>query len=282
MTEKNGTPEAGRLRILALLPEPETVMATLNCAAAVGRGRDAHIEAVLVGFDPKRGIVSAEELDIQQIRDVFEGSAEERRAKIRRTYDEWLRSVGDGVDVGWHSDVGVVDGRVTSEAVAADLIVMGRPSNLDARDAFHAALFRASRLVLVAPKAAAGGVAAVGRRIVVGWKPTDQARHAVEAALPWLKTAESVTVVCVGKAGAAPYEPSARELMTSLGVDATFVTLQRDARSVGVQLLAEAHRLGGDCLLIGAYHHGPLWEAVLGGVTRDVLHQLDLPVFMRR
>lgn len=281
MTEQSASSETSHLHIVALLPEPETVAAALNCAVAAARDRDARIEAVQVGFDPERGIVSAEEMDIQQIREAFEGSAPERSARIRQAFDGWERSAR-GADVGWRTDIGEVEVRVAAEATAADLIVMARPSNLDARDALHAALFRSSRLVLVAPKEAAGGIAAIGRRIVVGWKPTDQARHAVEAALPWLKAAESVTVVCVAKAGAPSYEPSARELMARLGIDAPFVTLQRDARSVGEQLLAEAHRLGGDCLLIGAYHHGPLWEAVLGGVTRDVLHHLDLPVFMRR
>jgi len=269
------------LRILVLLPEPETVAAALDCAIAASRGRDACVEAVQIGFDPEKGIVSAEELDIQQIRATFEGSAADRRARVTGEFDAWKSRTPAGKVVDLRADIGVVEGDVEVEARSVDMIVMGRPSNLDARDALHAALFRTERLVLVVPVTAAG-VASLGRRIVVGWKPTDQARHAVEASLPWLKTAESVTVVCVDKAGAAPYEPSARELMTSLGVDAAFVTLQRDARSVGVQLLAEAHRLGGDCLLIGAYHHGPLWEAVLGGVTRDVLHHLDLPVFMRR
>lgn len=282
MNEQNASLETSRLCIVALLPEPETVTATLNCAAAVARGHGSRIEAVQVGFDLERGIVSAEELDIQQIREAFEGSAPERGARIRQAFDAWSRSAEPAVDVGWRTDLGEVEVRVAAEATAADLIVMARPSNLDARDALHAALFRSSRLVLIAPREAVGGVEAIGRRIVVGWKPTDQARHAVEAALPWLKTAESVTVVCVAKVGALSYEPSVRDLMSRLGIEADFVTLPRDARSVGVQLLAEAHRLGGDCLLIGAYHHGQLWEAVLGGVTRDVLHHLDLPIFMRR
>ena len=47
------------------------------------------------------------------------------------------------------------------------------------------------------------------------------------------------------------------------------------------QLLAEAERLGGDCLLIGAFHHGMIWDAVFGGVTRDVLASARLPVFLR-
>lgn len=268
--------EADHLRILVLLPEPETTTASLNCAVAAGRGRNARIDAVQVGFDPEYGIVSAEELDIQQIREAFEGRAADRRARVKQIFDAWKASASGAAEIGWHVDLGAVGGDVEAEAASADLIVMGRPFNLDARDALHAALFRTKRLVLVAPEEASGGVESVGRRIVVGWKPTDQAERAVEAAAPWLRRAEDVTVVSVAKQGVAPYEPSARDLFRRLGIEARFVTLQRDARSVGVQLLSEARRLGGDCLLIGAYHHGPLWEAILGGVTRDVLSHLDL------
>lgn len=282
MTDITEPREADRLRILVLLPEPETATASLNCAVAVGRGRSARIDAIQIGFDPERGIVSAEELDIQQIRETFEGCAADRRARVKQIFDAWKASASQAPEIGWHADLGAVGGDVEAEAASADLIVMGRPSNLDARDALHAALFRTKRLVLVVPEEASTGVESVGRRIVVGWKPTDQAERAVEAAAPWLRRAEDVTVVSVAKQGAAPYEPSACVLFRRLGIEARFVTLQRDARSVGVQLLAEARRLGGDCLLIGAYHHGPLWEAILGGVTRDVLTHLDLPVFMRR
>jgi nucleotide-binding universal stress UspA family protein len=269
------------LRILVLLPEPETVAAALDCAIAASRGREARIEAVQIGFDPDKGIVSAEELDIQQIRAVFEGTAADRRARVRGEFDAWQFRTPAGKAVDLRADIGVVEGDVEIEARSVDMIVMGRPSNLDARDALHAALFRTERLVLVVPVTAAG-VASLGRRIVIGWKPTDQARRAVEMASPWLRAADEVTVVSVDKPGTPSYEPSARDLFGRLGIEARFVMLHRDGRSVAAQLLAEAHRLDGDCLLIGAYHHGPLWEAVLGGVTRDVLAQLDLPVFMRR
>ena len=49
------------------------------------------------------------------------------------------------------------------------------------------------------------------------------------------------------------------------------------------QLIEDALTLTGEPafgLLIGAFKHGALWEAVLGGVTRDVLAAAQLPVFM--
>jgi nucleotide-binding universal stress UspA family protein len=50
---------------------------------------------------------------------------------------------------------------------------------------------------------------------------------------------------------------------------------------MGQALLAEAHAVGADLLVIGAYAHRPLVEAVLGGVTRTMLHTADIPLFMQ-
>jgi nucleotide-binding universal stress UspA family protein len=181
----------------------------------------------------------------------------------------------------WRDDLGDIEACVEREADAAQLVVIGRPVHLDAADALHTALFGARRLVLVAPRAASAQ-RIVGRHVVVGWKPGAAVERAVEAALPWLQRAERVTVLWTEKAGVEPYDVSARAFFAKLRIAAEFIRLRRDARGVGVQLLDRAALLGGDCLLIGAYRHSALWQAVLGGVTRDVLAHAELPVFLMR
>jgi len=49
----------------------------------------------------------------------------------------------------------------------------------------------------------------------------------------------------------------------------------------GQALLDKARELGADMLVMGAYVHSPLREALLGGVTRHMLAHADLPVLMR-
>jgi nucleotide-binding universal stress UspA family protein len=118
--------------------------------------------------------------------------------------------------------------------------------------------------------------------MIVGWKPGAPVQHAIEAALPWLRRAEKVSVLWIEKAGVEPYDRSARAFFAEIGIAAQFIGLPRNRQSVGKQLLAEAKRLGGDCLLIGAFTHGMLWDALVGGVTRDVLSHADIPVFLMR
>ena len=267
--------------ILALLPEVETVASCLQCAVVAG-GPSSMVSAVHVGFDPAHTFVSAEEQDIQQLRDIYEGNPAERLLRIQAAFDAFAAAQKDGPSLHWKNDEGDIDVNVALEAHDSDLIVIGRPLHLDASDALHSALFGGQRLVLIAPPAVPDGGTTIGRHMIIGWKPGDPVKHAVVAALPWLRRAEKVTVLWVEKAGVEPYESSARAFFAKIGLAAQIVGMQRNQQSVGEQLLSEAARLGGDCLLIGAFKHGLLWDAFFGGVTRDVLSHARLPVFLMR
>ena len=45
-------------------------------------------------------------------------------------------------------------------------------------------------------------------------------------------------------------------------------------------LLSRASDLGADLIVAGAYHHSRLREAVLGGVSRELLSHMTVPVLM--
>ena len=45
-------------------------------------------------------------------------------------------------------------------------------------------------------------------------------------------------------------------------------------------LLSRAADLGADMIVAGAYHHSPLRESLVGGVSRDLLDHMTVPVLM--
>ena len=59
------------------------------------------------------------------------------------------------------------------------------------------------------------------------------------------------------------------------------VNARASARDQSEALLARAHALGADLLVMSAYPHSPLREFVLGGVSRFMLEHADLPLLMR-
>ena len=124
----------------------------------------------------------------------------------------------------------------------------------------------------------------IGRRIVVGWNASREATRAVGDALPFLAQAEAVKVVCVCD------EPDGElECREDFGADlcrhlaryGVQVTLEQvDGGKVGPVLLEQARAFHADMLVMGAYGHSRLREAVLGGATRHMLEKATVPVLM--
>jgi nucleotide-binding universal stress UspA family protein len=170
---------------------------------------------------------------------------------------------------------------IATEARAADLVVIG--SHQVAEDKYHAfdpgmVLLNAGRPVLVVPD----GLAEVypGRRVLVAWKDTREARHALQSALPYLRMAEHVALVEVAEG---VLELTARERLDDvekylLRHDITVNTkaVLHPHGSIANQLRDEAGKEGADLIVAGAYGHTRLGEWVFGGVTRGLLQRSDV------
>src|SRR5262249_8025335 len=138
------------------------------------------------------------------------------------------------------------------------------------------ALFELKRPVLLVPADwQRGAVSAV----CIAWKADPQATRAVKAAVPLLRRAKSVTVLA-GYGEGEPDTGGAEAILQSLRLRAAMRPFSVNSAPVGATLLKLAHAQGADLLVMGAYSHSPIAEAVLGGVTRDMLAQADLPVLM--
>ena len=112
-----------------------------------------------------------------------------------------------------------------------------------------------------------------------------EATRAVHDALPILQTAEHVSVLAVdppsGPGGEEPI-PCADicQHLARHGVQAEAQSRSAPASEVGNLLLSHAADQGINLIVMGAYGHSRLREAVLGSVTRSLLHQMTVPVFM--
>ena len=169
----------------------------------------------------------------------------------------------------------------------ADLAILGQPSGEEAAEArwFRPddVLLNAGRPVLVIPYA--GTFERVGRRALVAWNDTREASRALHDALPLLGGAEMVTVMHVG-AHPADLErdrPWLERIVRHLqrhGIKAQAEESARDSIAVSDVLLSRAADLGADMIVAGAYHHSPLRETLLGGVSRGLLDHMTVPVLM--
>ncbi|MEE7502094.1 universal stress protein [Methylobacterium mesophilicum] len=215
--------------------------------------------------------------------DIRDAQAQYERAKVtilqelERAEAVFARCAGAAPRTVWSGGTDRPFAHLVDKGRAADLIVIGGTGETEIDPspfgvAVAPVLMEAGRPVLVVPQQHAGEP---GRRIVVAWKDTPEARRAVSGALPLVRSAEHVFVVTTG--------PGARlegadEVSDHLRLHGATVTthLLTTAVSDGEEILRFARDQQADLIVMGAYGHSRLREWAFGGATRDVLRAASL------
>ena len=116
-------------------------------------------------------------------------------------------------------------------------------------------------------------------RVAIAWRNDARTVHAVQAALQWLGGAE-IHVLAGAKRWESP--PALPPLFAEAGIDAQLHILPMTGqRTFGETLLGRARELQVDLLVLGAFAHPMLFGPLLGGVTKHILANADLPVLMQ-
>ena len=182
--------------------------------------------------------------------------------------------------VEWRGSIHFPREVIAAEARAADLVVIS--SHAVAEDVYHAfdpgtVLLSAGRPVLVVPDGVTG---IPGQCVVVAWKDTREARHAVQGALPYLKIAKHIALIEIAEE---VLETAAHEQLNDVetyllrhGVEVSNKSVLNPKGSVVDQLRSVAKSEGADLIVAGAYGHSRLGEWVFGGVTRELLERSDI------
>ncbi|NVN10769.1 MULTISPECIES: universal stress protein [Nguyenibacter] len=172
---------------------------------------------------------------------------------------------------------------VTYRARLSDVTIVAHPDSgeeVSSSETLHAILFDSGRPVIIAPRQVPQ---TAGRRICIAWNGTAEATAALHHILPWAAEAEAVRILY-----SADYQrrgPEARhaaEYLAIHGIEADLLEFSNPDETVGANLLAACRDFGADMLTMGAYSHSRLRQLILGGVTRHVLENAELPVLMSR
>jgi len=206
--------------------------------------------------------------------------------RVEHRFKDELRLAG--IEGEWHVVSGGDSAALLELAKTVDLTIMGQRQPNSRSDG--AARFRpedilisAGRPVLVVPYT--GIFETVGKRILVAWDGTREANRALNDALPLLAEAEAVTVMFVGanERDLEQHWPALDRIVGHLrrhGVNAIAEETVRGGLAISDILLSRAADLAADLIVAGGYHHSQLREALLGGVSRELLHHMTVPVLM--
>ncbi len=124
-------------------------------------------------------------------------------------------------------------------------------------------------------------VETIGTKIVIAWNNSRESSRAVRDALPLLKLAKTVVVLGVYVKGhEAPDFKSIDAYLTNHGITHSMTSEVTNELDVTETILNAANALDSDLIIMGAWGHSRIRELVLGGVTREILEKMTIPVLM--
>jgi nucleotide-binding universal stress UspA family protein len=271
--------------LVAIVDNGEAAKAFILRAVAFAGAQDAHLAVTLLNdvfWDP--GMMTPYE--------AYAGVLEEIEAEQARTLTavtEIMDQAAIPVEVRAVSDApAYLSGAARVEGRYADMLLVGLPlaykSERLRRRSVESALLGSAGPVLILPDQA--DLQAVNH-VVLGWDASGEARRAARDILQVVQPGARIDVVAVDAQssdtghGASPGADIARHLAHhDLEVE---VHLESSVGSSVSGVLQDfAVTRGADLLAIGAFAHSRVRDILLGGVTRDLLRDVRLPVLLSR
>lgn len=280
--------------ILVPIDGTETSRTALDTAFILGRDLAGHIDVLSVTGDPRDAVPLLGEgmsaAIIEEMIQLAETESSERAARAEALFEDACNrygmarqdappDTGKGTAalvqrIGREDELAVEKGRL------ADLIVVSRPTDdteASLTMTINAAIFETGRPVLVAPPKSPD---IIGKKIAISWNGSAEASRAVAAAMPLITRSEGVIILTAeNDKTSSNVAPELATYFAWHGVDAQTRTLPGGSQ-VGEVLLEDCKVTGVDLLVMGAYTHSRMRQLILGGVTRHVLGNAELPVLM--
>jgi nucleotide-binding universal stress UspA family protein len=283
------------VKILAPLTGGTRDGVVLASAFAAAKPFGSHVVALFVRPDATEAVpffgdgVSA--TVVQEIAEAAKVAADAAIKVARATLETSAKAAGamvvnepqksDGVTASFREVLGNFADQVTLASRLSDLVVFG-PLKEDDRpgltEAFEATLLETGRPILLSSNPAQPTFC---KKIALAWNESVASAHAVTSALPFLKCAEGVEILCVSRDKDEPIDSSELKAYLALhGIDAVERVVAAGTRVVGDVLLEEAIKGGAGLLVAGGYGHSRLREMFFSGVTRHVVSHAGIPLFL--
>jgi nucleotide-binding universal stress UspA family protein len=161
------------------------------------------------------------------------------------------------------------------------VFMQSEPSRANNDDMIETALFQSGRPLIVVPYDQKGGLKL--DRVVCCWDGSRVAARAFNDALPLLAKATAVDLLIVLNGKTNAEEVRGVEMAAHLAhhdVKVEIATVAAPDIDVTNAILSYVADNSGTLIVMGGYGHGRLREVILGGVTRDMMKSMTVPVFM--
>jgi len=262
--------------ILLLMHDDPGQEARLCAALDLTRVLDGHLTcldvveippAIVTGIDESHAIAVVLECE------------QNREARNRARIEPRLRAAG--VDHEWIEVTGYLSPSVRDAAGVADLIVLNQELSgrrPDMREIAGEVLIGGGRPIIAVPEQARAFDA--HGHALIAWDGSKQADAALRAAVPLLRHAAAVTLIEVEDGSIKVLANAAADYLARHGITAA---IRRESSMFDIPstvILDAIDSLGAAYLVMGGFGHSRFVEAALGGVTRRMLGECPVPLFL--
>ena len=271
---------------LTVLTDTRIAAAPLAQMIALAEAHDGHADALCLGVDRTQTgyyYAGANAMILQETLTRAQSEAAEILG--------YANLVLEKSDVRWSAEDGVAQiadlGRhVALRARFSDLVVLPKPYGNDhgaeVEPVVEAALFEGHAPVMVVPDGYKGKGSFP--TVLVAWNESSEAMTAIRRAMQFLIAADLVRIVIVDPPTHGPERSDPGGLLSQMlarhGVQCEIDVLSKTLPRISDVLIRHAVDTSVDLVVMGAYGHSRFREAILGGATRNMLEQADMPVFM--
>ena len=253
----------------------------LEFALTLARRYEAHLQALHMTREP---LVFDNAGQISPLFMEWKKLTEEKQERARAL--GCARAKEFGIDLAWDAYRSTEVPYLTAKARLSDIVIIGQRNPADLEADFEASfndkfILSLGRPALVMP--CGSTPPKTFDSILVAWNGSRESARALNDALPMLERAQKITLLILEGKGDDTQPAGSDDLKAFLarhGVDAAIRCEPSPAAEHADRLLHYAAAMEADLLVMGAYGHGRLGEMILGGVTRSILHDMNLPVLM--
>lgn len=272
--------------ITTIVTNFEKDRAAVVAAEALARANEGHLDILCLGLDrtqPGFYYAGTNAMIIQSNLEQAKADAQAVETAVR----DYLRAS----DTTWATEamatqlIGLTP-FLSMQTRFADLVVLTQPygesRSQEHEEILESSLFNAHVPVIVMPDGAS--LPTSPKRIVVGWNESAEALNAVRAAMPLLTAADLVDIVVIDPPTHGPNRSdpggALSQKLARHGVNCEVTVLAKTMPRTADTLLRHVTDKAAEMVVMGAYGHSRFRESIIGGATRDMLEQAQVPVLM--
>lgn len=257
----------------------------VRAATELAARHDADLVGIYAGFLQPRYFQRSE----AAIPEGIDTMLHERLVEEMKDVEHMFRHIAglQGVPSYWRAPEGAPADVLGKQARYCDLLVMSQPDDdepgpVRMPELTASILMEAGRPVLILPFA--GELPPIGRRVLFGWDRGRLAARALADAGHLLEQAEELVVLEIDPPQESPLSARHnRDDMLAYCASHGYPLpkdVTRDSTGIGVgnAILNAAADHGSDLIVMGAYGHSRLREAIWGGASRTLLASMTAPV----